>query len=69
MSKNRLTVSYGEFKEGFVRFWKELAFIEGGTRLPGSPIDSALSKMEEETMNGCDQQFQVIFYVLMIHFK
>ena len=45
-TKNRLTVSYSDFKDAFVRFWKELAFVEAGTRLSPSPIDATLARME-----------------------
>ena len=64
MNQSEVSISYSDFKEGFVRFWKELAFIEGATRLSVSPIEptTTVIEMEEEEVNlnsGCDDEFQV----------
>ena len=63
MNQSEVSISYSDFKEGFVRFWKELAFIEGATRLSVSPIEpTTVIAMEEEEVNlnsGCDDEFQV----------
>ena len=62
MHKSQVSINYSDFKEGFVRFWKELAFIEGATRQAASPIESTtVIEMEEEVnlSSVCDEDFQV----------